>query len=443
MAGLRTSRSTSRTTVGGCGSLTSRACSTADHRRRRPASARCDRVVQAVHRLRCAPGSSTSPPTVRSTSSQTEALEAFRKAISETLEREVQAERPWWSDQPDAQELSESTGEDATKAGLAWVEATAGASAECCECDAQTALQSKAAALAAGRSDAGGNAFVEQACDSAKQDAVTLRRPQALSVNVVISSELECAVCLDMLCEPIRLPCGHAFCRSCIASALMRARRACPLCRAQLPSQFAARSAALDRSLEKQLKYMFPDSYRAKLEQTRELQMQQALKRPNPAKSRVRFGNRHELDVMPRSATQLKQRLHRWTLFVELEKIPDFLVASAHFKLRPHLKEDSEKRILPFELTRVSSRPFAVEITLTWKAELRRPPLVVVHMLSFDRPRSSGQSGDCLGDPSAGRPASRRSSSTAGSEVSASAADIGHGKRFAGRRSSTQSNSVA
>jgi hypothetical protein len=45
-------------------------------------------------------------------------------------------------------------------------------------------------------------------------------------------------VCLKLICEPVTLPCGHAFCRACVAASaaaeLGRGAR-CPVCRHPLP----------------------------------------------------------------------------------------------------------------------------------------------------------------------------------------------------------------
>ncbi|XP_075561175.1 E3 ubiquitin-protein ligase RNF125 [Pelecanus crispus] len=47
----------------------------------------------------------------------------------------------------------------------------------------------------------------------------------------------ECAVCLEVLERPVRTPCGHVFCHSCISASLKNNAWTCPYCRAYLPSE--------------------------------------------------------------------------------------------------------------------------------------------------------------------------------------------------------------
>eukprot|EP01038_Epipyxis_sp_PR26KG_P008665 gene8665-11708_t len=46
-----------------------------------------------------------------------------------------------------------------------------------------------------------------------------------------ISSSLECNLCLNLLCEPITISCGHTFCRICLVKSLRQSKKKCPSCR--------------------------------------------------------------------------------------------------------------------------------------------------------------------------------------------------------------------
>jgi len=49
-----------------------------------------------------------------------------------------------------------------------------------------------------------------------------------------VQSECECQVCVQLLVDPITSPCGHSFCRNCLARAYDHSSK-CPLCRSDLP----------------------------------------------------------------------------------------------------------------------------------------------------------------------------------------------------------------
>ena len=56
--------------------------------------------------------------------------------------------------------------------------------------------------------------------------------------SAAAGGEEECAICLDALQQPQTLPCGHRFCRCCVASMRERgvgAAQVCPLCRGPMP----------------------------------------------------------------------------------------------------------------------------------------------------------------------------------------------------------------
>ena len=47
-------------------------------------------------------------------------------------------------------------------------------------------------------------------------------------------AELSCSICLNVLRQPVTLPCGHEFCLSCLRDAIEKTSCDCPLCRHRL-----------------------------------------------------------------------------------------------------------------------------------------------------------------------------------------------------------------
>ena len=45
-----------------------------------------------------------------------------------------------------------------------------------------------------------------------------------------------CCVCLNVLKDPVTLPCGHTHCLSCVEKVASTGRRACPICREVMPA---------------------------------------------------------------------------------------------------------------------------------------------------------------------------------------------------------------
>jgi len=71
-----------------------------------------------------------------------------------------------------------------------------------------------------------------------------------------VDSSLDCPICMQTYCDPLEMPCGHAFCRLCLAQSthLAPSGRFCPMCRAPLdacdPETHPA-SAALEELVRK------------------------------------------------------------------------------------------------------------------------------------------------------------------------------------------------
>ncbi|TKA51637.1 hypothetical protein B0A53_05514 [Rhodotorula sp. CCFEE 5036] len=71
---------------------------------------------------------------------------------------------------------------------------------------------------------------------SSSSSSSTLPRLALISPSLVsdLQAECECQVCFQLFHEPVTSPCGHSFCRGCLARAYDHSDK-CPLCRADLP----------------------------------------------------------------------------------------------------------------------------------------------------------------------------------------------------------------
>jgi len=208
-----------------------------------------------------------------------------------------------------------------------------------------------------------------------------------------ICEGLECAVCLDVLCEPLQLPCSHSFCRACLQCTT---HPRCPLCRAQHPEGFNAATAPVHERLEEQLLRRYPEAYAQRIAEAAEAAMKMFT---------IRVGNRHELVANPKMTRNGKHlNKHKWCAFVELqsdrawkdystnffvEKVlfklaPCYTVWPAHDKRSVRVGKNPEVRSAPFEVTRIGWGYFDIDVVITWKSWLQMEPLEVNHLLSFD-----------------------------------------------------------
>lgn len=82
-------------------------------------------------------------------------------------------------------------------------------------------------------------------------------------------SLLECSICLLLLVEPITIPCGHTFCRSCVVASQQRAKKSCPLCRAVCVIDATSHNESTH--LSRILKTCFPTQYAQRLQDLAEI----------------------------------------------------------------------------------------------------------------------------------------------------------------------------
>lgn len=226
--------------------------------------------------------------------------------------------------------------------------------------------------------------------------------------------DLECTICMELLCEPLVLPCTHVFCRGCLVAAV-QAGRNCPLCRAAIPGHFNPAVAPVDKLVENVLVRCCTVEYEQRLEDV-------ALAAAKLI--RLRIGNSCELVGMKGGRI-----IHKWTLYVDLEHQPEEASALPSDAELPHIVEKVRFglwpacRVLsygskpcsesiqmrpappyvevtegPFEVTATSWCSFTVPVVIIFKEWLGRPPLRLEHALNFRREGGSWSYGVDLAD---------------------------------------------
>lgn len=79
--------------------------------------------------------------------------------------------------------------------------------------------------------------------------------------------DLDCHVCYNLMLNPVTTPCGHTFCRKCLARILDHAD-ICPVCRRNLPLQSSLVSQPSDKSLSTILLSICPEEIQIREEQS-------------------------------------------------------------------------------------------------------------------------------------------------------------------------------
>jgi Lon protease-like protein len=93
-----------------------------------------------------------------------------------------------------------------------------------------------------------------------QHDSLTL---QVLKEN--LRAELDCQVCYALILDPLTTPCGHTFCRECVARVLDHTDL-CPICRRKLGLPPTMQSEPLNKTLTRLIDHFFPDQVSARRE---------------------------------------------------------------------------------------------------------------------------------------------------------------------------------
>ncbi|CBF70476.1 hypothetical protein AN5961.2 [Aspergillus nidulans FGSC A4] len=77
-------------------------------------------------------------------------------------------------------------------------------------------------------------------------------------LRATVRNELDCQVCYSLILDPLTTPCGHTFCRRCVAMALSHSNL-CPICRRKLNMPSSVRSERNNKSLSDIIETLLPD----------------------------------------------------------------------------------------------------------------------------------------------------------------------------------------
>uniref|UniRef100_A0A8C8XL46 RING-type E3 ubiquitin transferase n=1 Tax=Panthera leo TaxID=9689 RepID=A0A8C8XL46_PANLE len=91
----------------------------------------------------------------------------------------------------------------------------------------------------------------------------------AVPQNAIPSlSECQCLICLEILIEPVTLPCNHTLCNQCFQSTIEKASLCCPFCRRWISSwtrYHARRNSLVNTELWQIIQKHYPEECRLRM----------------------------------------------------------------------------------------------------------------------------------------------------------------------------------
>ena len=221
--------------------------------------------------------------------------------------------------------------------------------------------------------------------------AVTEEESAAISLPKMgnIIREVDCAICFEIMCAPIRLPCcNHVFCRECLIhlKPLKDSRLKCPLCRRKVPNSFDPRRVKVYQPMYKVIKSTFQNEL---LEHKKELE-EKAKSVVLPQKLILQVGNEYREVSNPRKSRNGKYiNKHGWMAFVKIfdetgnPLAENLLIRRVHFHLNPYF-QDIKQYTAPFSSGwHVGWGYFDVDVTIHWRRCLKKKPMKCSFELAF------------------------------------------------------------
>uniref|UniRef100_A0A8C9KJ48 RING-type E3 ubiquitin transferase n=1 Tax=Panthera tigris altaica TaxID=74533 RepID=A0A8C9KJ48_PANTA len=91
----------------------------------------------------------------------------------------------------------------------------------------------------------------------------------AVPQNAIPSlSECQCLICVEILIEPVTLPCNHTLCNQCFQSTIEKASLCCPFCRRRISSwtrYHARRNSLVNTELWQIIQKHYPEECRLRM----------------------------------------------------------------------------------------------------------------------------------------------------------------------------------
>lgn len=91
----------------------------------------------------------------------------------------------------------------------------------------------------------------------------------AIGSKFLCLEDVTCKICLELMVEPVSLPCQHKLCFPCYESCVQKSNLCCPMCRKRISvwcRQATKNNTIVDKELGERIKAEFPDQVKLKCE---------------------------------------------------------------------------------------------------------------------------------------------------------------------------------
>lgn len=194
--------------------------------------------------------------------------------------------------------------------------------------------------------------------------------------NTFKSEDMECGICLALMVEPVKLPCGHYFCLLCIEKIQIYnpMTTACPFCK-QEAKNFAM---VIDTTKQEEIKMQNEEIYNSRLADIREIRFQN-----NKAfKLTLVYGNKYRNQTYPNNVL-----VHFWCCYVkfanqgeDISKYIDKVTFVLHETFKDPIHEVTKA---PFQVAGRGWGYFNIPITIEWNPKLKMEKTKFDYMLAF------------------------------------------------------------